>query len=868
MESKDIMHSFQRKCKVRLEGNNISKAPIIHAYSDFIISTIEKRKHNVGIVKHTGSICFDAIIIVYAAVLNLISNETATEDVIESLENGDMVVFGDKKKERFVFEGIVDGSVIDKSYTGNKYIKLVQNDATRYVPEAKWRTIEPYNGKSTRLDGRGIKRKSSCRDSFFTEILGFDERSIPSIIDTSTVIVMSKDEADFLVKNISISFDDKEIQLLDLVTASFFTEEEEHPYGGNTSKNEAVLKFCSRVSSARSLIFSRDGNRHIGLLVLGKDAVRRGEFELPELLARKSLQYVYVSTLIDNSYGEDMLEDDEEMEIFACTKKLIQEKAASNLNHNNKYTIQLQNQTFNITNRENSVVILDDGITEPEYNTFRKKLLAIKRNQYESENKDNFVIQSFSLMNLFLSIPFSIDYLQKAIKEERVSVESVDEKIEKLQKWADELPVSLREDTYYIIDSLESYADRMKRSTGKEVFVRGYIMAHGQRKVAIIVPKAYYISVLRDGHLFSPQLLRNITIATPGRFDGEAMYDEIIVLGNIEGKSFDPFKCISSANIISLLYPAEEKAFSYRKYNLTKRTKALNRHSTIVIHNEDIEEEDLPQIEQGIMEEDEEINEYIASIDSVIDTTRIYGSYGTRRSNITTEIVSVATFTDESKAFFSRHYKAYVLDEENNNVKEVGVSDLREGDSIVFTKNNNDTKDIVDSILKQMILDDKMSPTMMESYKRSHEWQDCLIEYMETNELSTRQVVNKIIQLNVPVQEATIARWLDEDAHTVGPRKLESYVAIGKLTGNEEMENNPELFMNSCREVRGLRRRILGEIGAAIMHSLSGKNITKNEELAVVYEKVESLSSIMQIERITPTEKVLPLSVANRPISV
>ena len=74
------------------------------------------------------------------------------------------------------------------------------------------------------------------------------------------------------------------------------------------------------------------------------------------------------------------------------------------------------------------------------------------------------------------------------------------------------------------------------------------------------------------------------------------------------------------------------------------------------------------------------------------------------------------------------------------------------------------------------------------------------------------------------------------------------------MTGNAELQSNPELYFEACREVRSIRRRILGEIGRAIINKLSGATASENSEFSEVYEKVDSLAEVLQIERIVPTE--------------
>lgn len=74
-------------------------------YAEFLSSVTEKEKHNVGFVLHTGSVCFDAIALAYALATCLVYNEYQTDDVIASLQEGDTVLYGDKKKERYIFNG-------------------------------------------------------------------------------------------------------------------------------------------------------------------------------------------------------------------------------------------------------------------------------------------------------------------------------------------------------------------------------------------------------------------------------------------------------------------------------------------------------------------------------------------------------------------------------------------------------------------------------------------------------------------------------------------------------------------------------------------------------------------------------------------
>lgn len=270
-----MMLSAIENTDILLDGKIVSREELIKCFGEFIVKTSMREGHNVGIVMHTGSVCFDVIAIVYATFLCLLKNEAGSADVIQSLDIGDMVLYGTKKKERYIFNGFVSGKEINAPNVDVRYMKLEQDGGgLKYISEKSWRFVEPYKGASMRTGGRGIRKVSTIRNDFYVDVLGIASTDIPAIIDTSCVMAMSREKADWLLKGISISFSEKSIKLLELITASYFTEEDEYCYGGNTSKNEAVIKIASKLSIARSLLYSRKGNTHIGLFVLEREIMK------------------------------------------------------------------------------------------------------------------------------------------------------------------------------------------------------------------------------------------------------------------------------------------------------------------------------------------------------------------------------------------------------------------------------------------------------------------------------------------------------------------------------------------------------------------------------------------------------------------
>ena len=79
---RNAMIRIIEKCDVCIDGNIISKELLIKTFSGFISYTIEDKRHNVGVVLHTGSVCFDAILLAYAAISNILYNETNAADLL------------------------------------------------------------------------------------------------------------------------------------------------------------------------------------------------------------------------------------------------------------------------------------------------------------------------------------------------------------------------------------------------------------------------------------------------------------------------------------------------------------------------------------------------------------------------------------------------------------------------------------------------------------------------------------------------------------------------------------------------------------------------------------------------------------------
>lgn len=866
ISTNEALKRILEKCEILLENEVISNELLMRSFADFLLGSGEKKEHNVGVVLHTGSVCFDALMMIYAVASCMVYNKTDASEIIESLRVGDSVLYGEKSRSRYIFEGVVE----HPSIKGIKCVKLSSgSNGITYAPASRWHLISPYMGTSTRFDGRGIRKLSGLREHFYKSVFEYEKTNIPAIVDTSVVLVMPRDRAEFLLENIQISFDGVKVSPLELVTASYFTENDEYRFGGNVGKNEANIKITGKVSVARSLVLRRDGNKHLGVIISGNEIVVKGQTEIPELLRRRSLQYVYVNMNMDSERSTDIINEIENPYVFVCSKEFLLSNSLPT-KKTSKYCQELSKQVDAIIDRDIEPYIISGNFSWHEYKEVKKSLLIIKNSDFIAEGKEEFLIQSYSLINLFLTSVFKMSVLEKCISDDKLEIVSPINKIADLSVIKSAFPDVLQTHAETVLAFIEESYKYLDENSEKENYLRELLTKNTDKKIAVIVPKAYYATLLRESGCYdimdSDDLL---TVVTANRFDNSILYDHIVVVGNFNGKRFDTFRCRAAQRIETLLYDFESHFFKYKLRSARKTEHYLNSIALNDVEYSDNLEEDAVISDEEILEVsqiDSQFDEYITRLNEAA-TFRSIG-ISTNTGTAMAEVIAIADFDSGEKALFTKNYKAYVFNEDNGTVAELKVSELSEGDSIVFAQRNSETRDIVDSILSKLVTEKKVNDEIIECYIKSKAWKGVLQDYMKKTELSVQEIAEKMIRSGVNVQEITIRGWLDEDSHTVGPRNYESIQQIGLLVGDADISENAHKYHEACSVIRKVRREILKQIGEAIINKLCGKLPEEGTIASDVYERIDSIALLLRLESITFVEREVPLNFTNRPISL
>lgn len=847
-----------RNCNIALEGKVFSKESIIQALNDFLAQTINSEKTSkTGIILHTGSVCFDAMLMIYAALTCILFNDYSINDIIYSLNEGDIVLY---EREKNYFKGIVEEE-------NGKFVNLVRTDnekEKRMIPQMLWNDIIPYHGKSSGSN-KGIRKDKSDKLAFYTEVLKFEKNTIPNVLGVSTVLLMSRERAEYLLENITLSYNLISVKLIDLVTASYYSENSEYQIGNNASKNEAVLQIASKPSVAGKLLRDRSGNKKIGIMIMGDSVVASGESEIPELIKRKKSKYSLVSFNIDSHCCENYINNYEDDNFFVCTKGfLLANSKAPALS--NSFTNELYFQASAAINKETEPVLLESELSWDRCVGIKRNLQFMKNYDYDSNEKMQFIIQAYALMNLFLTSVFGFYTMQTMIYNEKLSILSAYERLNELKGYLRMFPETLSNKAKQVWEELEYLCAYAEEANPKNDYLHDFILENSDKKIAVIVPKGYYINIMKEeGYYDLTDNESNLIITTANRFNNKEIYDIVIFVGAFNGKKCNAFRCQSAKRVIVLLYEYESKYFYFHKKASQRFENKLNEKSLMeIMYNETVFDNDVSVHEDEIVEmvsAETEIDEYVERLEQMLAMQDFNTTHYVNCQFA--EAVIFAVTENGEKAFFTQNYKVYIYDD-TGEVKERKVSELCAGDTVLFTTNNSKTKDIVDIILKKRIAKSFYSSKVSQYYDMSQEWKTVLREYQNKNRLSANILAERMMENGVTVQKPTILGWLDEDSHTIGPRDPESIRQVAFLTENDKMFDRYIEYHNACKLVRAVRRDILKEIGKVIREKVSGKIPDRNSEFYDIHERLDSQSELLTIKSVTEISKQVPVNMVNR----
>ncbi|MCL2079666.1 MAG: DrmE family protein [Oscillospiraceae bacterium] len=877
MTNEQAFLRLTEKCDIYFEESLISKERLIQKYVEFFSSAFDKQEYSLSVAQHTGSICFDVVSFLIAALGCLALNETENDDIIRGFEDGEIVLMSlNRSKERRIWRGFYtpnkDRGFDVSDFDNAKFAMLEQPEqhSKHYIPRKDWYRISPYKGTSTRTDGRGIKRQKSNRNEFISFLFDIPVASIPSVVGVSTVIVSDRELFGRIANGVRVEYGNgNSVGLLDLVAASYYTSNlEEHRFGANPAKIEPSLKITSRISAARELVLDKSGNKTVGFMIVSTDSVSSHDSELTELLERKSLKFSLLTSSVDSGVAQEVIKAKDEASIFVCTKEFLLHHSEP-LKEANPLTVELDSQVEHIVNNEISPILVDGIATWQEIKALKNALFAIKRSDIKSENKDDFIVTAHALTNLILTAAFPLERLNKAFEQGGFATRATSPIVKLDELWR------LAEKSTELVDCFLDATDAIDRlyysilmNCPKHNALVGLLEKYADKRTAVIVPKGYYADILKE----DAALRKNsITVVTANRFDGKEQYDVIIVVGDFMGTHFNPFKCRSASDILVLLYDGEAKFFAHKKRQAEAYEKSINDRLGIEAEDDFGEtpddESDFEDI-VSVASADGELETYIDKITSFNVDSFVKSISGYSGNAPATDIYAVGSFISGEQILFTRYYQAVVFDESSGSVSEKDVDSLRSGDTLVFAKRDDNTKNMVDYIFEQLQQTDRLSNAVVDATEKSLYWKLALREYRENHNLSFREVAKRLQGLGLSIQEVSVRQWLIDESRIIGPREENTLMQIANLTQDPFLLDDVRGYFDACEVVRKQRKNILKLIGKAITDKLSGFAPTGDKLLEFIFENVEKLSETVELDDISGLDRLIsvPTTFTNRPI--
>ena len=387
-----IKYIFE-KITISYDGIELNKIDVFKEYGKYCCDILDSPEPNKSVLLlHTGSIYYMVMLIAIISIECLCYNNTNIFEIINTLEKGDILI---RNGERVRFLEIEE----DRE-TGEKYLVLEEkNDLKRKIPLCnidRLKSLSIYRGESQQLGGRGVRSAIlKNRKEFISFFTNTPTSEISAMINKSMAILLDRETAEKIFKKTYIFYNDKRIKLNDLITASYYSENENYQIGENSYKEEAIIRFYSNISICRKDIIKDKKNRILGFIALDEN-LWLDNSEISDITNRNSIKITFMLGKIHYIKYTDWIKDEKNKVIAYVPEYLSQFKTeATCLTSRNFY-----DEINFLSERKILEFFLDIQIDEKLYYGLIQKLDKIRKDSFSSDTKDKFLFSSYFILNI------------------------------------------------------------------------------------------------------------------------------------------------------------------------------------------------------------------------------------------------------------------------------------------------------------------------------------------------------------------------------------------------------------------------------------------------------------------------------------
>ncbi|NFE95834.1 UNVERIFIED_ORG: hypothetical protein B2H95_00780 [Clostridium botulinum] len=845
----DIIIKSIEKFKIYYKNEEIK----FHDFEKKLLNLFSNEEENTNIyIIPKENIYFIALFIIYSGLAQYLDNiYSEGNNLIDEIKQGNILEYS---KARCEFVGIE-----------NEKLKLKFADLLYSLPIEQAYKVSFYKGNANSLNkypkdnNRGAKKTRNI----ISKILEIDNDVFSKVISSSTLIIAPKDVVFSIVESLKIKFGGEMLNISEVFPMAYcLSEDNYYHFKGNSSKQEPIIKFTSKIYNAKDITKK---NKKINSVVVLQNKINREDLEDIIYISKRNnvektrlfFQPLEIERYIDEQY---ILEN---FKIININQEFFGSVNVRDSNILNKQQYRIIKNYVNST--EKYITIKDSSDDNYRKNILKKCKNLI--NIFEDNNKIiKFVIDSRTLAkrlsNMIMPLPeYESFFENRNLKQ--YTIKSILKEIKGFCK--SEFVESLSNEANVIVNEiykncLNLYYKKLKiNDKWKEL--ETIIRLTKNEKTGIIIENKNIRRAFRKYLKTRYPLKNNISVESMNTVK-EAVFEKIIYTSKLDDNYYWNYKVLNSSNNIYISSKSEKNNIKYlkRKYlKFIKQTGSLVTIDDDSIINDDNYDEKITVEEFEVTEENNLNNE----LERLIATSYIPVHLNVGKNQTPTMCELVLTFQTGEKAFITYQYEAYILNEGREELISKKSKNIEKGDIIIFIEEIE--KDLIDRIMADLMNIKEIKNKYSEDYNLVKQWKLELNRYIAMNNITYNKLKRKLKDKGVSRCGATIRSWLVNSV--VGPQDQEVLKALGEITSLGILLNNYIQCYEACSNIRKFQVLIRKAIARCLLKSSINED---GDELDLlirnrIEEAVKYIKRV-EVQNIYHVKKEIPMYLANKVI--
>lgn len=845
----DVIIKSIEKFNIYYENEEVK----FHDFEKKLLNVFLNEEENTNIyISPKENIYFIALFIIYSGLVQYLDNiYSEGNNLIDEIKQGDILEYS---KARCEFIGIE-----------NEKLKLKFADLLYRLPIEQAYKVSSYKGNANSLNkypkdnNRGAKKTRNM----ISKILEIDNDAFSKVISSSTLIVASKDVVFSIVESLKIKFDGEMLNIGEVFPMAYCLSEDNYYYfKGNSSKQEPIIKFTSKIYNSKDIIKK---NKKISSVVVLQNKISREDLEDIIYISKRNnvektrlfLQPLEIEHYIDEQH---ILEN---FKIININQEFFGDTHVQDINILNKQQYRLIKNYVNST--EKYVTIKDSS-----QDSYRKNILKKCRtlaNIFEDNNRIiKFVIDARTLAKRLASMVMPLPEYESFFENRNLRQYTIKLILRNLKEFCQSKFVEeLSNESNVIVNEIYNeclnlyYRELKINDKWKEL--ETIIRLTKNEKTGIIIENKNIRRAFRKYLKTRYPLKNNISVESMNTVK-EAAFEKIIYTSKLDDNYYWNYKILNSSNNIYILSKSEKNNIKYleRKYlKFIKQTDSLVTIDGEIIINDDNYDEKI-SVEEFEVTEDNNLNN---ELERLIATSYIPVHLNAGKNQTPTMCELVLTFQTGERAFITSQYEAYVLNEGREEIINKKAKNIEKGDVLLFIEEIE--KDLIDKIMADLINIEEIKNKYNEDYKLVKQWKLELNRYMAINDVSYNELERKLKDKGVSRCGATIRSWLINSV--VGPLDQDVLKALGEIMSVGILLNNYTQCYEACSNIRKFQVLIRRAIARCLLKTSINEDSDKLDILIRnrIEEAVKYIKQV-EVQNIYQVKKEIPMYLANKVI--